>query len=41
MFDRASFDVHRMFSGFFMISDPKVFSNGNFVFDDSEEFDHL
>ena len=31
--------VHRMFSGFLMISDPKVFSNRNFVIDDSNEFD--
>ena len=39
VFAIPSLDVHRMFSGFFMISDPKVFSNGNLVFDDSKEFD--
>ena len=41
MLARLSFDVHRMFSGLFMISDPKVFSNRNFVSDDSNEFDDL
>ena len=44
MFSRFFLDFLLMFIGCFqdlsMISDPKVFSNGNFVFDDSKEFDY-